>query len=139
MNVRKYLELAANVSRIKDDDRTYFHGAVGLRKDGVLVAAQNGNPKEPSPRHHCEYRVSRKLGRDGVVFLVRTLANGDWADSTPCKDCENRLVHMGVRSVYYSAPHLHRYPWARHWVLWQPLTDVLVRAQVPHWLGESYT
>lgn len=102
MNVRKYLELAANVSRLKDDDRTYFHGAVGIRKDGVLVAAQNGNPKEPCPEHHCEFRILRKLGRGGTVFLVRTLANGDWADSTPCIYCQKRLKAAKVEAIYYS-------------------------------------
>src|ERR1041385_2360178 len=75
MNIRRYMELAAQVSRLKDDDRVFRHGGVGLRKDGVLVCAQNGCPKEPDPRHHCEYRLSRKLGHSGVVFLVRTLAD----------------------------------------------------------------
>lgn len=102
MNVRKYMELAANVSRLKDDDRTYFHGGVGLRKDGVLVAACNGSPKEPTPKHHCEYRLSRKLGHGGTVFLVRTLANGTWGNSAPCTDCEKRLIHQRVKCVYYS-------------------------------------
>lgn len=102
MNVRKYLELAAQVSRLKDDDRTYYHGAVGIRKDGVLVAAQNGCPREPDPRHHCEYRLSRKLGHGGVVFLVRTLANGSWCNSRPCEHCQNRLIHMGTERVYFT-------------------------------------
>lgn len=102
MNVRKYLDLAAQVSRLKDDQRTYFHGAVGLRRDGVLVAACNGAPKFPCPEHHCEFRITRKLGKGGVIFLVRTLADGTWADSTPCTHCENRMFQKRVSRCYFS-------------------------------------
>jgi len=102
MNVLRYMELAATVSRLKEDDRTYFHGAVCLRKDGVLVAASNGNPKFPEPKHHCEYRISRKSGANSTIFLVRTLSDGTWGNSKPCIHCENRLKHMKVDTVYYS-------------------------------------
>lgn len=104
MNVRKYMELAAQVSRLKDDDRRFFHGAVGLRKDGVLVAAQNGNPKEPEPRHHCEARILRKLGKHGRIFLVRTMAVGVWADSTPCSDCRIVLKHRSATVFFSTGP-----------------------------------
>lgn len=102
VNVRKYLDLAAHVSRIKEDSRTYYHGAVGIRRDGVLVAASNGCPKEPEPKHHCEARICRKLGKYGTVFLVRTLADGSWGDSTPCIHCQNKLRDKHVLKVYYS-------------------------------------
>ncbi len=108
MNPFKYLELAAKVSRLKDDSRTYFHGAVGLRRDGVLVAASNGNPRAPEPKHHCEYRLLRKLGKGGTVFLVRTLQDGTWADTTPCSHCQNALKARGVKKVYFtSSPGVH--------------------------------
>lgn len=102
MNVRKYLELAAQVSRLKEDDRNFYHGAVGLRRDGVLVAAQNGAPPIPTPEHHCEFRITRKLGRDGIIFLVRTLADGSWGDSTPCPHCQARLIRKKVKKIYFS-------------------------------------
>ena len=111
MNPTKYLELAAKVSRLKDDSRTYYHGAVGLRRDGVLVAASNGNPHSPEPKHHCEYRLLRKLGKGGTVFLVRTLADGTWADTTPCIHCQKALIAREVKAVYYTeAP--------RTWLRW---------------------
>jgi tRNA(Arg) A34 adenosine deaminase TadA len=103
LNPIKYLELAAQVSRLKDDDRTYFHGAVGIRKDGVIVASSNGNPKEPEPKHHAEARVLRKLGKGGILFVVRTLADGTWGDSRPCPRCWARIVSAKVDSVYWSA------------------------------------
>ncbi len=102
MNPRKYLEIAAHVSRLREDDRTYFHGAVGIRKDGVIVCASNGNPKEPEPRHHAEARVLRKLGLYGTLFVVRTSADGRWVNSKPCHDCQRAMYLKRVDKVYYS-------------------------------------
>jgi hypothetical protein len=102
VNPVKYLKLAADVSRLKDDHRTYFLGGIGIRRDGVLVAACNGNPRFPTPAHHCEYRLARKLGKQGVVFLARTSALGTWCMAKPCKDCQGRLRASMVRKVYYT-------------------------------------
>ena len=100
--IERYLQLAAGVSRLKDDNRTYFHGAVGIRKDGVIVCAYNGAPKEPEPRHHCESRILRKLGRGGVIYLVRTRADGSYADSTPCIYCQKAIKARDVSMVHYT-------------------------------------
>ena len=103
MNHVKYLELAAQVSRLKDDDRTYFHGAVGVRKDGVIVCSANGNPKEPEPRHHAEARVLRKMGKNaGIIYVVRTLSDGTWGMSKPCPDCAKLIKHKNIHTVVYS-------------------------------------
>lgn len=107
MNHVKYLELAAQVSRLKDDDRTYFHGAVGIRKDGVIVCSANGNPKEPEPRHHAEARVLRKMGKGGILYVVRTLADGSWAMSKPCTDCMKLIYSHDVKIIGYSENPLH--------------------------------
>lgn len=103
MNPYKYLELAAKVSRLKDDGRTFFHGAVGLRKDGVIVCAPNGPCPEPTPEMHAERRVLRKLGKGGIVFVVRTLADGTWAESTPCDGCMNAMRAMKVHTVHFTS------------------------------------
>lgn len=100
--LNRYLELAAKVSRIKEDGRTYFHGAVGIRKDGVLVCASNGNPKEPEPKHHCEYRICNKLGKGGRIYLVRTLADGSFGDSTPCSTCSKIMKSYRVKSCVFT-------------------------------------
>ncbi len=102
MNPLKYLQLAADISRLKDDDRTYFHGAIGIRKDGVIVGACNGNPKFPEPKHHAEARVLRKLGKGGILWVVRTLADGTMGNSKPCVDCYRIISQRRVIKVYFS-------------------------------------
>lgn len=102
MNPMKLLEIAASVSRLKKDSRTYFHGAVCVRNDGVLVAAQNGAPKFPDRMHHSEYRVLRKAGLYSVMYVARTLADGTWADSSPCTSCRKAIKSAKVSSVYYT-------------------------------------
>lgn len=102
MNVLWYLDLAAQVAVIKDDSRTYRHGGVGLRRDGVLVAASNGSPQFPEPLAHCEARLCRKLGKHGVVFLVRVLADGSWGNTFPCSKCQILLMNKKVKVGYFS-------------------------------------
>lgn len=102
MSPKKYLCLAAQVSRLKLDDRTYFLGGVGLRTDGVLVSAYNGAPKYPEPLHHCEFRLCRKLDKGSLVFVARTLVDGTWANAKPCKHCENRMRAKGVSCCFYT-------------------------------------
>lgn len=107
--VWRMLQEAAIVSRLKRDDRRFYIGAIGLRSDGTKVIAWNGNPKEPTREHHCEYRLSRKLDRGSTVFLARTVysptgvnSQGLLANSRPCPDCEKVLRYRGVRKVYYT-------------------------------------
>jgi deoxycytidylate deaminase len=96
------IQEAALVSRLRKDDRRFYIGAIGLRSDGTKVKACNGNPKEPTREHHCEYRLSRKLDRGAIVFLARTLASGQYGSSRPCHHCEKALRSCGVSKVYYS-------------------------------------
>lgn len=117
--VRRMLMEAAMVSRLRKDDRRYFIGAIGLRSDGTKVKACNGNPKEPTREHHCEYRLSRKLDRGSTVFVARTTSKESDGCSgrplyvsedsgrqlsmaKPCADCEKALRFRGVARVYYS-------------------------------------
>ncbi len=100
--IKRMMRLAAVVSRLRRDDRHFYIGGVGVRLDGTIVKACNGNPKEPTRQHHCEYRLSRKLGRGGVVFLCRTLGSGELGMARPCVDCEKLLRDRGIKKVYYS-------------------------------------
>lgn len=101
-SVKKYLKIAAKLSRSKDDERRFFLGAVALRNDDVLVYSYNGAPKFPDRKHHCEARLARKLDKGAVVYLARTTSDGEWADSRPCGACEKTLRTCGVRKVFYT-------------------------------------
>lgn len=100
--VRRMLQEAAVISRLKRDDRRFYIGAIGIRSDGTKVRACNGNPKEPTREHHCEFRLSRKLDRGASVFVARTVATGELALARPCGDCQKVLRSRGVTRVYYS-------------------------------------
>ncbi len=94
--------MAAVISRLKDDKRTFFIGTVGIRRDDKVVSAYNGNQRYPDPKHHAEFRLSRKLTPGSVVYVSRTRCDGTWALAKPCKDCHVRLVNFGIERVYYT-------------------------------------
>lgn len=102
----KYKELlnqAAKVALLKDDDRYFKLGAIGVRFDGTKVNAYNGNTiggKVPSA--HCEARLSRKLDRGATVFLARITADGQWANSKPCASCRSYLSAVRTKRVVYT-------------------------------------
>lgn len=105
MSPYKLIELAIEVSRLKDDDRHFCLGAVGVRADGALVTACNGNPKEPDRRHHAEYRLCRKLDKGSVVYVARTTVDGRVACAKPCMSCMKAMKYKGVRGVWYTSTH----------------------------------
>jgi tRNA(Arg) A34 adenosine deaminase TadA len=118
--IQELLWEAALVSRLKADDRRFYVGAIGIRKDGTKVRAYNGNPKEPDRYHHAEYRLSRKLDRGSTVYVARALRGagirpafrgtghsqvGGYSligTAKPCHNCEKVLRYSGVTRVYYS-------------------------------------
>ena len=100
--VRRMLKVAAQISRLKKDDRQYFLGAVAERSDGTYVFSYNGCPPELCPQHHCEFRLTRKLDRGAAVYLSRTTANGEWANSSPCRGCRTAMKSVKVKKVYYT-------------------------------------
>jgi len=101
-HVRKMLNMAAKIARMKDDCRHFFIGAVAIRGDDVMVCSYNGAPKFPTPSHHCEARLSRKLDRGAIVYVARTTADGAWGLSKPCGNCELALRRSYVKKVYYT-------------------------------------
>ena len=100
--IRRMLNLAAKISRLKKDDRQYFLGAVGERSDGTCVFSYNGAPPEPCAEHHCEFRLSRKLDVLATVYLARTGADGRWLNSRPCPPCQTRMKSVRVKKIYYT-------------------------------------
>lgn len=101
-NPRKYLKIAAKIARAKKDDRNFFLGAIAIRDDDTIVSAYNGAPKYPTPQHHCEARLCRKLDKGATVYLARTLYDGSWANSHPCEDCLRTLRRACVKKVFYT-------------------------------------
>jgi len=102
MSPYKLIELAAQVSRLKDDDRHFCLGAVGVRSDGVIVASYNGHPWEPERKAHAEYRLCRKLDRGSTVYVARTLADGSYGLAAPCPSCMKSMKSKGIKTVYFT-------------------------------------
>lgn len=101
MSPVRMLHQAAQLAFTKKGFKSYRFGALGVRTDGALVSAVNGNPPEPEPAHHCEARLLRKLTYGSVVYLCRVSARGYWLMSRPCTACTIKLRSKGC-TVYYS-------------------------------------
>lgn len=103
---RRMLAMAADVARDnpeKFDNRSFCLGAVGLRKDGVIVTAKNIAAANIVPTHHAEARVVRKLTPDSMVWVARVLrSTGEWTMSRPCLGCQGRMRAAGERGVVYT-------------------------------------
>jgi tRNA(Arg) A34 adenosine deaminase TadA len=92
------------------DKRAFILGAVGVRKDGVMVSAKNGAVISSTfddyriiGDAHAECRVIRKLGKGGTIYVARVLKkDGTLAMARPCGSCRLRCAAAGVRKVYYS-------------------------------------
>ena len=100
--VKRYFQLAAQIAERGDDLRQYRLGAVGIRNDGVIVTSSNTRCRSPQKLAHAESRLARKLNRGSVVYVVRILRNGDFANARPCFNCQNALRSRGVSRIYYS-------------------------------------
>ncbi len=99
---KKFLVLAAKIAGYKKDSRCYRLGVVALRGDGVMVCSYNSAPKQPTPTHHAEAKIARKLDHGAIVYLARVLATGEWANSTPCLNCRRILKNAYVKRVYFT-------------------------------------
>lgn len=96
------LMLAAKLARMKLDSRSFCLGAVAIRDDDAMVFAYNGHPGIPNHKTHCEARLVRKLDRGATVYLARTTADGQWANSKPCPDCMRALRRAKVKKIFYT-------------------------------------
>ena len=107
------LTQAANISLPSSDDdpRSFWLGCIGLREDGVLVAAKNGSVAFTTtvenyqlvPSSHAEGRVLRKLGKNGTIYVARvSKKDRTLAMARPCGMCQVRLKAFNVKRVYYT-------------------------------------
>lgn len=97
----RYLRLAAEVAALKEDSRAHRLGAVGLRSDGVMVAAHNSPARDKSPTVHAEARLTRKLDYYATVFVTRVRSDG-FGLARPCPTCQRALRRRRVQRVYYT-------------------------------------
>lgn len=102
-------ELAIPTSKF--DPRSFWLGAIGIRKDGALVSSRNGAVSFSSSVDltnvnvvsHAETRLLRKLGKDGVIFVSRVLRKDrSLAMARPCLDCQFKIRAHRVKKVYYT-------------------------------------
>lgn len=106
---RRMLVMAASVARDnpeKFENRSFCLGAVGLRSDGVIVAARNISARDIVPTHHAEARLIKKLTPDSIVWVARILRSTDkWTTSRPCTSCQSRMRSAGVKKAVYTISH----------------------------------
>jgi tRNA(Arg) A34 adenosine deaminase TadA len=100
------LKIAAEVARPEmDRSRKGIIGAVGVRKDNVIVHARNGIIPFPSGRYpaiHAEARLCKKLGRGAVVYVARTRKDGSLALARPCINCIQIMTSYKVKAVFWT-------------------------------------
>jgi tRNA(Arg) A34 adenosine deaminase TadA len=100
--MKRMFRLAERIAIKKNDIRRYCIGAVGLRADGTIVKSTNLPCRYPEPQAHAEARLCRKLDKGSIVYVVRVLKNGDYANATPCRTCRSFMQMVGVRRCYYT-------------------------------------
>lgn len=120
------LKLAGKIAMPTDinDMRNFYLGAIGIRKDGVLVSAKNGAVQSSDvelyqtiPTSHAECRALRKMGYGGILYVSRIAkGNGKLAMARPCETCQVHIRSMRVKKVYYSIN-------SECYGIWDPVTD----------------
>ncbi len=80
-------------------------GAVGFRRDGVIVYSVNaGDQRNISPKTHAETRLIRKLGGYSPVIYVARIRRDtkSFALARPCVSCFPAIQHAKIGKVYYT-------------------------------------
>jgi len=67
-----------------------------------VTSTNGGMAGGQCPSQHAEARLARKLDYGSVVYVSRTLKNGDVALAKPCARCYAILRGKGVRKVFYT-------------------------------------
>lgn len=102
-NKKTLLNLAAAMAcPERNDFRAHRLGAVGIRADGQIVHARNGQCTDKAPSAHAEARLARKLTPGSIVFVARPLRSSGMGNAKPCAHCQTALKSVGVTRVYYT-------------------------------------
>lgn len=95
-------KLAGEKAIKSDDCRHYRLGCVARRADGATVFSCNGPTPVPTREQHAEYRISRKLDYNSVVYVARVLRDGSYGNAMPCASCMKALKSRRVSRVYFT-------------------------------------
>ena len=110
---------------MKNDPRSFWLGAVGIRQDGATVYSRNGSALHYEKAFdtriiasvHAEGRLLKKLGKNGILYVARvSKLTKQLAMSRPCEFCQANICAMNVKKVYYS---INEYQYG----VWDPATD----------------
>lgn len=108
--VNRFFEMAKEQALAGDEKRNFLLGAVGIRSDGALVSSKNGavysisdDEYKTLPTAHAEGRLCRKLGKNGIVYVVRIAKkDGALVMARPCPICASLMKAREVQKIYYS-------------------------------------
>ncbi len=100
--MKQYFRIAKKVAAKGKDCRSYRLGAVGVRKDGVIVKSKNIPNRQPEPAAHAEFRLCKKLDQGARVYVVRIDRQGYLTTARPCSACQRVMRGKGVKRCYYS-------------------------------------
>jgi len=98
----KYFRLAKETAVKGSEIRQHRIGAVGIRRDGVIVKSANLPNRNPEPMAHAEVRVMKKMGYGGVIYVARVLRNGTVTMAKPCKGCQATMRFNGIDKCFYT-------------------------------------
>ena len=104
-SIHKYFNVAKKAAKLgssKDASKKYKIGAVGIRKDGIIVTSSNISTKHPNKLAHAEARLVKKLDMGAVVYIVRIDSNGCFKLARPCSACFRKLYNNGVLKCFYT-------------------------------------
>jgi hypothetical protein len=105
-----YFDIAAQLTKARQDGRAFLLGCVAMRKDGAMVSAINSASEYPNRLLHSEYRISRKCDVGSVVYVARVrLLNSQFALAKPCNSCQKVLRSRGISKVFYTIDNFGSY------------------------------
>lgn len=92
------------------DNRNYWIGCCGIRRDGAMVFSKNGAVYSTNvedyqliPESHAEGRVLRKMDWGGTLYVARVRRRDkSLAMSACCGMCSVRVKSAGIKKVYYT-------------------------------------
>lgn len=101
--ILNFFEIAARTATSKDDRRSFFLGAIGIRNDGVMVRSLNSPTENKNRMAHAECKLCRKLDYYAEVYVARVrMDTYKFAMARPCSACYKTLKTKKVKKIFYT-------------------------------------